>query len=152
MNIFKWLNNWFSGPTGFGSAGIRRQRICGAVTLVNLTGFSYGIPADETSINVSRFNVAVEPEFKQFMQSRINEARGFAVGAAKADVTVEGEVSGTTGIMAATVTTSGYTPANSTAFWGAPTTGWYLNRGEVDQVRDNFKRMSATFSCNAGIP
>lgn len=152
MNIIEFFSNWFKAPTGFGTAGIRRHRICGAVTLVNLTGFTWGIPSDEDSINVSQFRVIVEPEFKVFAMSRINEARGFAIGEAKAEVDVEGEITGSTGIMAATVATAGYNPNNATNFWGAPSTGLYLNRGEVTMSRDGFEKMSASFSCNAGIP
>ncbi len=149
-NFLSWL--FSPAPTGFGSAGMRRHRICGAVTLVNLSGFVWGIASDETAINVSRFRCVVEPEFKSFLPDKQNLARGFAVASPKVTVDAEGEISGSTGIMAASVVTAGYTPANSTSYWGSPSTGLYLDRGEVDNSRDNFKRMSASLSAYAGIP
>lgn len=136
--------------TGFGSAGIRRQQICGAITLVNLSGFVWGVASDETAVNISRFRCAVEPEFKTFLGDKQNAARGFAVAPMKLDLTMEFEISGSTGVMAAVPATA-FAPTNSVAYFGAPSTGLYLNRGEVENTRDGFKKGSAEFTANAGI-
>jgi hypothetical protein len=122
-----------------------------AVTLVNLTGFQHGVNADETGINIETFRARVAPEFKNFVNGKNGEKRGFAVAAAELSVSIEGEVSGTTGVMAATVATA-TTIANSTAYFGAPTTGKYLDSGEVTETRDGMKRVSMELSAHAGIP
>lgn len=144
------LLSLFRSPTGFGSAGIRRQRICGAVTLVNLTGYVWGIASDETAMNISRFRCAVEPEFKTFLNSKDNTARGFAVAPMKLDLDMEFEIGALTNVMAAVPGTA-FSPVNSTAYFGAPTTGLYLNKGEVENTRDGFKKGTASFTANAGI-
>lgn len=121
-----------------------------AVTLVNLSGFAYGVASDETGINIESFRARVAPEFKTFVNGKNGEKRGFAVAAPELTVSLEGEISGNTGIMAA-VTTTATTIANSTAYFGAPTTGKYLDSGEVTLSRDGLARVSAEFSANAGI-
>jgi hypothetical protein len=120
------------------------------LTLVNLSGFQYGVASAETGINISSFRARVAPEFKTFALNKDGEKRGFAVGAPELTVTIEGEVSGGTGVMAAVVATA-TTIANSTSYFGAPSTGKYLNSGEVTETRDGFKSVSLEFSANNGI-
>ena len=119
-------------------------------TLVNLTGFQHGVAQDETGINIESFRARVAPEFKNFVLNKSGEKRGFVAGAAELSVTIEGEVSGSTGVMAAVLTTA-TTIANSTAYFGAPTTGKYLDSGEITESRDGVKRVSLEFSAHAGI-
>mgnify|MGYP006928219181 CR=1 FL=1 len=121
------------------------------MTLVNLTGAQRGVAADETGINIRNFRTAVEPEFKDFLNGKNGEATGFAVAAMKKTVTIEGEVLGSTGLMAA-VSTTAFAPANSSAYFGAPTTGLYLDKGEVTEDRDGWKDVNAELTANAGIP
>jgi hypothetical protein len=121
-----------------------------AVTLVNLTGFQHGVNADETGISIESFRARVAPEFKNFALNKTGEKRGFAVAAAELTVSIEGEVIGNTGVMAAILTTA-TTIANSTAYFGAPTTGKYLDSAEVTETRDGFKRVSLELSANAGV-
>lgn len=146
-----FLLSIFRKPAGFGSAGIRRQRICGAITLVNLSGYAWGVATDETAVNIRRFRCAVEPEFKTFLNDKQNAARGFAFAPMKLALTMEFEIGGSTGVMAAVPGTA-FAPANSVAYFGAPTTGLYLDRGEVENTRDGFKGGTAEFSAYAGIP
>jgi hypothetical protein len=121
-----------------------------AVTLVNLSGFQHGVNADETGISIESFRARVAPEFKNYALNRVGEKRGFAVAPAELTVTIEGEITGTTGLMAAVLATA-TTIANTTAYFGAPTTGKYLDSGEVTESRDGFKRVSLEFSAQAGI-
>ncbi len=123
-----------------------------AITLVNLSGFSWGVPSDETGINVRRFSRSIEPEFKTFVQDKQNQARGFAIAPTKVTVTVEGEVTGATGVMSATIASGGYTPANSLSFFGAPSTTLFLDRGTVEDKRDGFRDVTAELSAYGGIP
>jgi len=124
-----------------------------AITLVNLTGFQPGIASDETGINIKTFKTVVEPEFKNYAEAKDGTKRGFGVAPMKKVVTLDGEVTGSTGVMAA-VATAAFTPANSSAYFGAPTTGLYLDKGDVTEDREGgkWKEMSAEFSAHAGIP
>jgi len=123
-----------------------------AVTLINLTGFQAGVAADETGINIKTFKTTVEPEFNNILAGKSGTARGKGVGDMKKNVSLDGEVSGSTGVMAATATAA-FTPANSSSYFGAPTTGLYLTKGEVTESRENgaWKEMSAEFEAYAGI-
>lgn len=123
-----------------------------ALTLVNLSGFAAGVTADETGINVEEFKTTVEPEFRNVVPGKTGEGRGFVVAAMKKNVSISGEVSGSTGVMAAVAATA-FAPANSSAYFGAPSTGLYLTKGEVTESRDGgaLKKMSAEFEALAGI-
>jgi len=105
------------------------------LTLINLSGFLPGVAADETAINVSSFKTVVEPEFRNIIPSKNGTGRGFVCAPMKKSVTIEGEVTGSTGVMAAVIGTA-FTPANSSAYFGAPTTGLYLLKGEVEESRE----------------
>lgn len=124
------------------------------MTLVNISGtgttYQRGIAAEEVSVNIREFKTVVEPEYKELLPNKVNEIRGFAVGAMKKTVTISGEVGGSTGVMAA-VTTTAFVPGNSSAYFGAPTTGLYLDSGEVTESRDGWKDVTATFTAHAGV-
>lgn len=123
-----------------------------ALTLTNTTGFVRGIRQTETGINVKSFKTAVEPEFTEYLMDLVNTRRGMAQGPMKATITIEGEVNtGLTGLMAA-VLGSAVTTANSVAYFGAPTTGKYLMKGEVTEARDGWLDMSMELEASAGIP
>ena len=70
----------------------------------------------------------------------------------KLTVNIEGEITGSTGLMAA-VASSATTVANSTAFFGAPTTGKYLTSAEVSKSREQgaLQSVSLEFRAKAGI-
>jgi len=123
-----------------------------ALTLINLTGFHPGVTSDETGINVKSFKRKIEPEFNNVVPAKDGTARGRVVAPMKLQVTIDGEVSGSTGVMAATAVAA-FTPANSVAFFGAPTTGLYLLNASVDDSRENgaLQEMSAEFEALAGI-
>ena len=136
-----------------GAHYLPRARVCGAITLVNLTGFMPGVASTETGINIKTFKVAVEPEFKTFAENKDGTKRGFGVAPMKLVVTLDGEVTGNTGIMAAVPGTA-CVLSNSTAYFGAPTTGTYLDKANVNSNREQgaWQEMDAEFSANAGIP
>ena len=71
----------------------------------------------------------------------------------KLELSVAGEISGNTGIMAAVLGTA-FVPANTVAYFGAPTTGIYLSGAEVEAERENgaLLAMSANFWSRKGIP
>lgn len=136
-----------------GDSFLPHARCCGAITLVNLTGFSPGVASAETGINIKTFKCAIEPEFKTFADNKDGTRRGFGVAPMKLVVTLDGEVTGDTGIMAAVPGTA-TTLSNSTAYFGAPTTGTYLDKANVNSNREQgaWQDMDAEFSAYAGIP
>jgi len=127
-----------------------------AQTLINLSGSTsvgHGVTADETGINISSFKISIEPEYKKPLNNKVDEVRGWAVGSVKKEVTIEGERLLLTGVMAAVVGTA-FTPANTssgTGYFGAPTTGLYLDKAEITEARGEWIGMSATFTANAGV-
>lgn len=121
-----------------------------ALTYVNLSGFQRGIASDETGINVSRFSLEIEPEINDKLPGKDGQARGKAVGDPMGKLSIEGEISGSTGVMAAVFTTA-FVPTNSVTYFGRSAGGFYLDRATVDQERDGWKKVSAEFSSNFNI-
>jgi len=118
-----------------------------AVTLVNASGFAFGVAADETGMNMSTRNVTYKPEFKENLVSRQNEKIGFAIGETETEISLSGEVHGALVATAfATATTLAETPALFSASGGV-----YLNEATLDQGRSAWKTASLKFSMNHGI-
>lgn len=123
-----------------------------ATTLINLTASTaagWGVAAEETGVNIREFKCTVEPEFIEHLPGKQNEVRASAIGPMKLTVNISGEVLLATGVMAATAITK-FTPTNSVAVFGAPTTALLLTRGEVTMTRDGWKDVSADFEAYAG--
>jgi len=122
------------------------------LVLVNLTGYQRGLNGvTEVGVNLKSFKVAVEPEFKDYLPGPDGTNIGFCVAPMKKTVTMDGEVGGSEGIMAATAATA-FAPANSSNYWGAPATGLYFDKGEVTVDRGAWKEFNAELSAHAGIP
>jgi len=120
------------------------------VILVNLPGFQRGVEQDEIGINIKSFEAGYKPEFKEFVNNKDNQKRGFAVADVEVDITVEGEVSGSTGLMAAGFATA-VALANDTDEFGASTGDVYLDSANVKQGRDAWRDVSFKLSKNALI-
>lgn len=120
--------------------------------LTNLTGFKPGVQEDETGINIKSFKTVVEPEFNNVVPGKNGAGRGRVQAPMKKNVTIEGDVTGSTGAMAVVLGTA-FVPANSSAYFGAPTTGLYLQKGEVEESREQgaLVGMNAEFEALAGI-
>jgi len=127
--------------------------VVNGLLLTNLTGFLPGVQADEGGINIKSFKTAVEPEFSNVIPGKNGAGRGRVQAPMKKNVTIDGEVTGSTGVMAAVLGTA-FVPANSSAYFGAPTTGLYLQKGDVEESRESgaLVAMSAEFEALAGIP
>ena len=123
---------------------------CGALTLVSTGGCLRGVASEETGINVEEVSVTIKPEFKEYLMNKTNEKIGFAVAPAELEMSVKGEISNNTGLVAAVFGTA-TSIANTTAYAGAPTTGKYLDEMTVVQGRAAWKNMDAKFSAAAGI-
>lgn len=125
-----------------------------SVTYVNLTGFKREVTSDELGINIREFKTRVEPEFNEVLPGKNGCGRGRAVASPKKTVSLSGEVGDLTvasGIGLATFTAA-FTPVNSSAYFGAPTTGLYLLNAEVTEGREQWKDLSAELEALAGIP
>jgi hypothetical protein len=125
-------------------------RKTGAVTLVNLSGYQWGVEADETGINVESVEVAYRPEFKEFNKNKSGEKKGFAVAEPEGEISISGEVTGSTGLMAATFAAA-VTLANDHNLFGLSAGNVYLDEVTETQGREGFRAASFKFSKNKGI-
>lgn len=121
-----------------------------SLTYINLSGFQRGIAAEEVALNCSKFSLEVEPEINDWLPGIDGQARGKAVGDPQGRLSIEGEISGSTGAMAAAFTTP-FVPANSTTYFGRSAGGFYLSRATVDQERDGWKKASLEFESRFNV-
>ena len=75
--------------------------MAGSITLTNLGGYSLGIANDETAINVQKLSVKADTK-KTMVQDKIGHQVGRVDNELHQEYNIEGFVTGTTGIMAAT--------------------------------------------------
>ena len=121
------------------------------VVLVNGTGYQYGISNDELGINCAHFTLNVKPQFIETLGNIQNVTIVVAYGPMEGDLSIEGEVKGTTGVVGAVLGTA-FSPVNSITGNGAPTTGYYLESADIKQQRSAFKMGTWTFKSRGGIP
>jgi len=133
-----------------GAHYLPHRRCFGGVTLVNLTGYQWGVEANETGINVESFEATYKPEQKEYLKDRVGSKIGFAVDEPEGEFNIAGEVSGSTGLMAATFA-SAVTIANDTAEFGLTSGGVYLDEASPGQSRNGFRRITFKLSKNKGI-
>jgi hypothetical protein len=146
------LGSLFSVPSGFGTAGIRRQRICGALTYFgSATAQQRGVESPETGINVSRFEVDYYPEVDEENKSNIGETNGAVISSVPSrDITIEGRVTGTTGRMADTFTSAVTTIANDITTFGG-TGGVYLKRARETQSEADWRSATLNYRSRPGL-
>lgn len=91
--IFQWLT---ASPSGFGSAGIRRHRICGAIIVAGGPPWSdaqRGVETDETGINIAAFSCRYYLAVNEKLPSNVGEPRARALSDDfSRDITLRGEV------------------------------------------------------------
>lgn len=119
-------------------------------SLLNLSGFTMGIGADETSINIREISVNSSLEYDIEVTNRIGDLRGRAIGVARAEITISGETTATNGIVAVVGGTA-YALANSADQMGQTTGGCYATTVTITGNRDALKMFSVTFKRIAGI-
>lgn len=146
----KFFSRFFSAPTGFGSAGIRRQKICGAVTVLGFTG-QYGVETAETGISVKGFTVRYFPEINVGIMDNVGETRG-KVKSQKfsREVTIEGEVLSLTGVMAFGLLTA-CVPANDVADFGDGSGTLLLDEVSISQTRADWRTASIKLTSFPGL-
>lgn len=141
----------FAAPTGFGTAGIRRQSICGAVTVLGSGNAQYGVEVPETGISVRSFVVRYFPEINVAIMDNVGETRGkVKSNKFSREVTIEGETTGATGVMAFSLITA-CVPANDVADFGDGTGTLLLDEATVSQTRAEWRSVSMKLTSNPGL-
>lgn len=146
-----FLRSLFANTSGFGTAGIRRQNICGAVTVLGSGNAQYGVELVETGISVRSVVVRYFPEIDVRIMDNVGETRGrVKSNKFSRDVTVEGETLGATGVMAFTLTTA-CTIANDVADFGDGSGTLLMDEATVTQTRAEWRSVSIKLSSNPGL-
>lgn len=117
-----------------------------ALTLVNLSGFQSGIEAAETGINVQKFSCRYAPQFKRKVENYLGQNLGFVIPSQLTrEVSVEGHVTGATGLMAVIWTTA-VTFGNDVGTFLATATansgGFYVDEVTEDQEPNDCRKIS----------
>jgi hypothetical protein len=120
-------------------------------TLVDLSGYQYGIETAETSIEVKSFIVVTAPQFKQMQTDKTNSNIGFAVGPIRQEITLEGELNAASlGVLAFTFATA-CTLGNDKDYFGVSTGDVFLDSATISQTSDGFKSLSMNLSRDPAI-
>jgi hypothetical protein len=119
------------------------------ITYINTTAFKFGVNADETAINIESIEVTTKPEFIDSLIGKDGHSRAEARGAAEQEITLKGEVGGSTGIMAATFYAA-VTIANSTTYYGGSGVA-LLNEAAITEERQGWKKGTWKLQRKAGI-
>lgn len=147
--------NWFRRKSlGFGSAGIRRQRICGAVLIMPsaLAALQLGIETVETAVNLTRFSVRYFLE----INTRLPDNKGETRGRARSDkfsreIDLEGELTAATGGPMSFTIAAACTLANDIDDFGLAQGIVLLDEATMTQSRGEFRTVSMRLSSNPGL-
>lgn len=148
MKLFRSL---FRSPAGFGTAGIRRQRICGAVTVLGTGNAQYGVEVPETGGSIKTFTVRYFLEIDVPILDNVGEIRGrVKSNKVSREVTLEFEVTGATGIMAFGFLTA-CVPANDVQDFGDGTGTLLMQEVTVTQQRAEWRMGNIKLLSNPGL-
>lgn len=115
------------------------------------TALQRGVELAEPGISVKRFDVDYFPEVDEFLQNNLGESSGAVVSTTPSrDITIEGEVTGTTGHMADVFTAAVTTIANDVATFGG-SGGIYLKRARETQERASWRAVTLDFKSRPGL-
>ena len=96
-------------------------------TLKNVSGAQLNIEANETGVEAQSIEVTYKPEYKVPFMSYLGQTTGFGVpDKMSLDISIEANVKGSTGLMAATHTTA-ITLANDVNTFQASPGGIYMD-------------------------
>lgn len=149
----KFLTSLFCRPSGFGSAGIRRHRICGAILVVGGAPWSSaqrGVEADEVAagINIESFECRYYLAVNEKLPSNAGEprARAFSDDFSR-DITMSGEVIGPVQYSIATACEV----ANDTDSLGSGAGDIFLDEGTETESRGDWRKMSLKLSSDPQV-
>lgn len=117
--------------------------------LVNLSGFQFGFLQDETGINIESMSRKYGAK-KIRVPDKQGSARGKIYYDFTIDLQIDGEVSGSTGIMAAVIGAS-ITIANIIFGFGITTGGVYVDEATVSYNREKLQVISLKASVDPQI-
>lgn len=122
-----------------------------AATLIDLSGFIWAFSADETGINVKKIDTKINSK-KLDVPDRQGEDRGYVDYNPYQEDTVEGEITGGTGVAAARLATA-LTLANAiTDDHGAGTTGGiYVMDIAISQGREELRSITVNTKRRPGV-
>jgi hypothetical protein len=116
-----------------------------------LSALQRGVELAETGIGVTSFSVRYFPRVSEYHENNLGERDGRAVStAASREVTIEGEVTGATGVMAHTFLTA-CTVANDVADFGSPSGGLYLQEATTHQSRGDWRKVTLRYESDPGL-
>lgn len=121
-----------------------------AVTLLNSSGYTWGIPSNEVGLKAGTFTQDHEPEFREPRLGLQNAIEGWAIGPVQRTVTITGEVNNTTGVIASTPYVA-FVPVNTQTFFGGGTGGFYLTNASINIDRGAWLSTTATYQSNEGV-
>lgn len=124
------------------------------VTIVNGSGAVWGVPNNELGVNMEEFSGDVSPEFIETLKGINGCARADAYGSMMLDLKMLFEILSTNtanSIMLAVLGTA-FVAVNGSSFFGAPTTGQYLQKGTFVYNRSGWFKGTADLKAKAGIP
>ena len=122
-----------------------------AVTLTNLGGYGWGIANDETGINIQKLTIKAHND-KFEVANRIGEIVGRADFKWKQSYSIEGVVTGTTGLPANKLADI-VTLANVAALGGIASTGAVLmDEMSLDYVPNQPGKLNVSLTRYNGIP
>jgi hypothetical protein len=125
---------------------------------VGLSGFTRGNAAAETGINLNSISCRFYPQFKDKLNDYTGAVRGFAIpDKLTREVSVQGEVSGATGIMAAKFVTA-VTLGNTAILAlfeavnaGGNAGGFYVDEVTPGSTRDGWLAISMRLTADPGV-
>lgn len=149
--MFALLQALFQSPTGFGTAGFRRQHICGAILIVGNWDAQRGVEMDETGISIASFIVRYFPFVNEKLMSNVGEPRARAVSdKLSRDVKIKGEVTGANGVMAFAVATA-CAVANDVADFGDGSGDLLFDEATITQERAGWRDLDMSLSSDPGV-
>lgn len=117
--------------------------------LVNLTGFNFGVLSDETGINIESISRKFTAK-KIRVPDKQGSARGKVYYDFTIEVTIDGEVAGATGLMAATIGAL-LSLANTVYGFGITTGGAYVDEANITSNREKLQMLNMKLSVDPQI-
>jgi hypothetical protein len=149
--LASFFSDFLPAPTGFGSAGIRKHRQCGAIIIVGDFPGQYGVETDEDGISVDSFEVVYKPFVNDRLMSNVGEPRARAISDKfSRDLTIGGEVTGASGVMAFTLATA-CAFANDSDTFGDGSGDFLLDEVTEKQGRAAWRRIDMKCSSDPGV-
>lgn len=138
----------------FGIGFLGKARECGALTILGtgVSGLSRGVTTPEVGISVRRLTKRYFPRVREELLDNLGERKALVVSSvASREVTIEGEVTGATGVMAYTFLTACVPAAAALAEFGSPTGILLMVEATVNEERAGWKDVSVRLESDPGI-